>query len=161
MTDSAAQSGKTLQGQGRIAGIDYGTVRIGIATADGETRIASPYENYTRRSKELDAKYFRQLAAEEKLGLLVVGVPVHVSGDESQKSKEARAFGRWLQETTGVQVVYFDERYTSAQAEEFLDAAGLTGKQRKARRDMLAAQILLTAFLESQGQAGEGIEALE
>jgi putative Holliday junction resolvase len=45
----------------RIAGIDYGTVRIGIALADTEVAIATPYENYTRRTADLDAAYFREL----------------------------------------------------------------------------------------------------
>lgn len=145
----------------RIAGIDYGTVRIGIALADRETRIASPYENYQRRSLARDAEYFRRLTQEEKLSLLVVGLPVHISGNESQKSSEARKFGDWLRQETGVPVAYFDERYTSSQAEEILGLAGLTSKQRKARRDKLAAQILLTAYLEAEGRGGEGIEALE
>jgi putative Holliday junction resolvase len=148
-------------GSERIAGIDYGTVRIGIALADRETRIATPYENYQRSTLERDASYFKKFAAEEKISLLVVGLPVHMSGAESQKSKEARQFGEWLQTASGVPVAYFDERYTSSQADELLDAAGLTGKQRKARRDMLAAQILLTAYLEAEGHGGEGIEALE
>ena len=50
----------------RIAGIDYGTVRIGIATADLAVGIAGPFENYTRRSPELDAKYFAELASAGK-----------------------------------------------------------------------------------------------
>jgi putative Holliday junction resolvase len=150
-----------LKAPERIAGIDYGTVRIGIALADRETRIATPYENYQRTTLERDASYFKKFAAEERIALLVVGLPVHMSGNESQKSAEARQFGEWLQAESGVPVVYFDERYTSSQADELLDTAGLTSKQRKARRDMLAAQILLTAYLEAEGRGGEGIEALE
>ena len=70
----------------RIAGIDYGTVRIGIATADTEVGIAGPYENYNRRTPALDAEYFKRLAKEERIGRFVVGLPVHLSGSESQKS---------------------------------------------------------------------------
>jgi putative Holliday junction resolvase len=139
----------------RIAGIDYGTVRIGIATADTDVSIATPYENYTRRTAELDAKYFAKLAAEERIGRFVVGLPVHLHGGESQKSTEARAFGAWLQQTTGVPVEYFDERFTTAQADEILNAVKLTKKKRQARRDQLAAQIMLTAYLES-GNRGDG-----
>jgi putative Holliday junction resolvase len=86
----------------RIAGVDFGTVRIGIALADTEVRIAGPYANYTRRTKELDAAYFARLAAEEQIGRFVVGLPVHLDGNEGQKSTEARAFGKWLGEATGV-----------------------------------------------------------
>ena len=95
----------------RIAGIDYGTVRIGIATADSDVGIAGPYETYSRRNERLDAEYFRRLATDERIGRFVVGLPVHLSGGESQKSAEARAFGAWLQETTGIPVEFFDERF--------------------------------------------------
>ena len=138
---------------GRVAGIDYGTVRIGIALSDPQRTIASPYENYNRRGREQDAQRFRRLVEEERVTLLVVGLPVHCSGEESQKSREARQFGQWLHETTGVPVEYFDERFTSAEAEQFLLDAQLTKKRRKARLDMLAAQILLTAYLESRGKS--------
>jgi putative holliday junction resolvase len=136
----------------RIAGVDFGTVRIGIATADLEIGIASPYENYTRRSVALDAAHFAALAKEERLERFVVGLPVHLHGGESQKSTEARAFGKWLNEVTGVPVEFFDERFTTAEADELLSAAKLTKKQRQARRDQLAAQIMLTAYLESGGR---------
>ena len=138
----------------RIAGFDYGTVRIGIALADTAVGIASPHENYTRRTPALDAAYFRGLAKDEGIGRFVVGLPVHLSGEESQKSQEARAFGKWLGEATGVPVEFFDERFTTAEADELLGAAELTKKQRQARRDQLAAQIMLTAYLES-GQRGQ------
>jgi len=145
----------------RIAGIDYGTVRIGIATADLAVGIAGPYENYSRRSPQLDAEYFRRLATEEQIARFVVGLPVHISGGESQKSREARAFGDWLHQTTGVPVEYFDERYTSAEAESLLLDAGLTTKRRKERLDQLAAQIMLTAYLESGARGQDSPESLD
>ena len=145
----------------RIAGVDYGTVRIGIAVADLSVRIAGPLETYVRRSERLDAACFKHLAQEERLEKWVVGLPVHTSGDESQKSREARAFGAWLEQITGVSVEYFDERYTSAEAEEQLLAAGLTKKRRKARIDQLAAQIMLTAYLEAGARSQDPPQGLE
>src|SRR5262245_30780903 len=117
----------------RIAGIDFGTVRIGIALADTEVGIAGPFENYTRRTLALDAEYFKTLAKEERIGKFVVGLPVHLHGGESQKSAEARSFGDWLAKISGVPVEYFDERFTSAEAERILGMAELTKKQRQAR----------------------------
>ena len=131
-----------------IAGIDFGTVRIGIALADPELKIASPYENYTRRGPAADAKYFCRLARDQAIERFVVGLPVHLDGRESQKSREAREFGAWLAEATSLPVEYFDERFTSAEAEQHLLAAGLTKKKRRQRLDKLAAQIMLTAWLE-------------
>jgi putative Holliday junction resolvase len=146
---------------GRLAGIDYGTVRIGIAVTDPEQRLASPFENYTRRGEVADAAYFKRLAADERIVRFVVGLPVHLDGRESEKSREARKFGEWLGATTGVPVVYFDERFTSTEAERYLGQAQLTKKQRKARLDKLAAQIMLTAYLESSEGARTEPRALD
>jgi len=146
---------------GRLAGIDYGTVRIGIAVSDARQTLASPFENYNRRSPQADADYFRRLAHEEQVVEFVVGLPVHLSGRESQKSIEARAFGQWLAAQTGLTVAYFDERFTSSEAEQFLGAAELTKKQRKARLDKLAAQIMLTAYLESRSRGAGEPQALD
>ncbi len=130
-------------------------MRLGIALTDARRTLASPFENYTRRSPQADGEYLRQLAVEERVTLFIVGLPVHLDGRESQKSREARKFGDWLGQITGVKVDFFDERFTSAEAEKYLGAAELTKKKRKARLDKLAAQILLTAWLESDRQAAE------
>jgi putative Holliday junction resolvase len=135
-----------------VAAIDYGTVRIGIAISDPQRRIASPLENYTRSGEQADARRFQRLVKEEQVSLFVVGLPVHLDGRESQKSAEARRFGTWLHERTGVPVEFFDERFTSAHAEQLLLDAKLSRKRRKERLDKLAAQILLTAFLEAGGR---------
>ncbi len=135
---------------GRVAGVDFGTVRIGIAVSNPERTIASPLENYTRRDPEQDARRFQRLAAEERVTLFVVGLPIHLDGGETPKSREARGFGQWLFETTGVPVEFFDERFTSVEAEQMLLAADLTRKRRKKRMDMLAAQIMLSAYLETR-----------
>ncbi len=133
---------------GRIAGIDYGHVRIGIAISDPDRTIASPLENYDSRGRDQDARRFRRLVDEEGIVLFVVGLPIHLDGRESEKSLEARAFGQWLGETTGIPVEFFDERFTSREAEQLLQAAELTKQRRKKRLDMLAAQIMLSAYLE-------------
>jgi putative Holliday junction resolvase len=137
--------------RGRVAGIDFGTARIGIAISDPGRSIASPCENYTRRGIDQDSRRMRRLVEEEGVTLFVVGLPVHLDGRESQSSARAREFGLWLHEVTGVPVEFCDERFTSVEAEQFLLDANLTRKRRKARIDMLAAQILLTAYLESKG----------
>jgi putative Holliday junction resolvase len=144
---------------GRVAGVDFGSVRIGIAITDPERKIASPLLNYTRRGPELDAERFRQLAADEGVVLFVVGLPIHLDGRESEKSLEARQFGQWLADVTGVPVEFFDERFTSMEAEQALLAADLTRKRRKKRIDMLAAQIMLSGYLESQERRRDARES--
>lgn len=146
---------------GRIAAIDYGTVRIGIAISDSSQTIASPLENYERGDKNADARRFQRLVKDEGVVCFVVGLPVYASGDESPKSRESRLFGAWLHEVTGVAVDYYDERYSTVQAEQLLRDAQLSSRQRKQRRDMLAAQILLSSYLETRKDGGESVAGLD
>jgi len=141
--------------KGRAAGVDFGTVRIGVAVSDFDRTIASPLENYTRRGEEQDARWFRQLVEREEIALFVVGLPLHMDGRESEKSAEARQFGEWLAAATGVPVEFFDERLSSHEAERLMLDAEMTKKRRKKRLDMLAAQIILSGYLESTEKFSE------
>ena len=149
------------QPSGRIAGIDYGTVRIGVAITDPARTLASPLEQHNVGDKQADARYFQRLAREEAIKLFVVGLPIHLSGEESQKSYEARQFAKWLGETTGVPVELFDERFTTAEAEAALLSGELTSKQRKKRRDMLAAQFMLSAYLDAVRARDDKSESID
>lgn len=144
-----------------MLGVDYGTVRVGLAVSDADRKFAFPLTTYTRRTPERDAEYFREVVAEERIGQILVGLPVHLSGHEGQKAGEARAFGQWLARVTGLPVAFWDERFTTTQAESALWEAGLTHKKRKQRRDRVAAQILLQSYLEAGCPAGEGAGPLE
>jgi len=150
-----------LPSTGRLIGIDFGTVRIGIAITDTERRLASPDENYTRQDLAADTRFFKQLVTQETVVGFVIGLPVYSDGEESAKSREARAFGQWLLEVTGIPVTFYDERYTTAQAEQLLITAELTRKRKKKRLDMIAAQIILASSLESSGQRTESPGALD
>ena len=142
-----------LPDKGRLAGIDYGTVRIGVAICDEMRMLASPLETYTRRDLDADEQFFRQLAKEESLVGFVVGLPIHGSGSESQKSQEARAFADWLTKVTELPVALVDERFTTAQAEQALLESNLTSRKRKARVDKIAAQIILSTYLDAPHQS--------
>src|SRR5262249_55230939 len=135
--------------QGRLLGIDYGSKRVGLALSNPEQTIATPLDTYLRRDEKQDERYLAQIAQKHRIAGLVVGLPVHMSGDEGEKAREARAFGQWVASATGRPVVFHDERYTTALADEHLRAAHLTPKKRQALRDRLAAQVLLQSFLES------------
>jgi putative Holliday junction resolvase len=141
--------------------VDYGTVRIGLAITDSDRIIASPLEIRERQSDERDAAYFRQLVEREQIGGLVVGLPIHTTGNEGTKAREARVFGEWLQKVTGLTIVFADERFSTAFAESALWQAGLSHKKRKARRDAVAAQVMLQAFLEAGCPAEIRVKALE
>jgi len=134
---------------GRLAGIDYGERRIGVAVCDPTRRFASPYRNYERRGPAEDGAFFRALARDESLVGFVVGLPIHADGRESAKSREVRSFVDWLRGITGLPIGLIDERYSSRHADALLRETSMTAAQRKKRRDMLAAQIILSTFLES------------
>jgi len=133
----------------RLLGVDFGTVRIGLAVSDPDRIIASPLATYRRQSRDEDAAFFKRLVTEQEIGSIVVGLPVHLSGAEGQKAAEARAFGHWLGEVTGLPISYWDESLSTVQAESALWEAGLTHKRRRQRRDQVAAQVILRAYMEA------------
>ena len=134
---------------GRLLGVDTGVVRVGLSVCDPDRKLASPYETYTRRSPEKDAAYFARLVKEEQIVGFVIGLPMHMNGDEGIKAKEAREYGAWLTAVTGLPAVYHDERCTTAAADEMLWAVKMTHKQRKERRDKLAATLILQTYLDA------------
>jgi putative Holliday junction resolvase len=131
----------------KVLAVDHGDVRIGLAISCVDRRFAFPLE--VRQRAHDDDAYFRALVEREQVGLLVVGLPVHTSGEEGHRASLAREFGKWLGELTGLPVAYYDERFTTAFAESALWEAGLSHKKRKQRRDKVAAQMLLQAFLDA------------
>lgn len=135
---------------GRLLGVDYGTKRLGFAVCNADQTIASPVENYTRQNLIVDAKCVRRLVSEYRVIGLVVGLPVHMSGDESKKSLESRKFGEWLGELTNLPVTFADERYSSMFAEQLLLGASYSKKKQKSRLDMLAAQVILQGYLDGR-----------
>jgi putative Holliday junction resolvase len=143
-------SEEALPRKGRLLGIDFGTKRVGIAVSDLFQKLASPLHNYQRNGQQADSRFFRNLVEEYEVAGLVVGLPLHMSGDESQKSGEARRYAAWLAKTTGLPVGFQDERFTSSQAQNLMLEANLTKKQRAARIDKLAAQLILQAFLDAR-----------
>lgn len=134
---------------GRLAGIDYGTVRMGIAVCDPGRILVSPLEILGRSNAERESQFFRRLVQQERIAGFVVGLPIHCDGGESDKSRESRKFACWLAEQTERPVRLFDERFTTADAVRRLRGGGFKGNARKQRLDAVAAQILLEAFLEA------------
>ncbi len=136
--------------EGALFGIDFGTKRIGIAISNPEQTMSMPLENYTLRKPDLDAVWLRQLARGYGVRGLVIGLPVHMSGDEGGKAKQAREFGRWAAEATGLPVTWWDERYSSSVADMRMDQSGVSKNRRKSKRDQLAAQVILQSFIDAE-----------
>ncbi|MFO1065121.1 MAG: Holliday junction resolvase RuvX [Pirellulales bacterium] len=135
---------------GRILGIDYGTVRVGLAISDPSQRWVTPLDTYNRRNDAHDLKYFSDLCERESIVGIVIGLPIHSDGKESQKSREVRDFRLWLARCTDAPCVFQDERFTTAEAKRLLVDTGLSFAQRKKRIDRLAAHLILEHYLESR-----------
>ena len=140
----------------RLLAIDPGKVRIGLAISDADRHIASPLTTYTRRDPARDAQFLKKVIDDEEVGAIIIGLPVRMNGFEGEQAQAARTFGAWLYETTGVPCLFYDERFTSFEAESSLLQAGLTKKKRKTRRDRVAAQILLQTYLDAGCPAESG-----
>lgn len=138
--------------QGRLMGIDYGQKRVGLALSNLEQTLATPLETLERRDERQDARRLQKLVQEYSVVGLLVGLPVHMSGDEGAKAREARIWGERAAQAVGLPVRFHDERYTSAMADELLHELNLTAKQRKDRRDRVAAQVLLQSYLDGHRQ---------
>jgi len=138
-----------LPREGALFGIDFGTKRIGVAISNPEQTMSMPLENYTLCNPDKDATWLRQLAKGYGVRGLVIGLPVHMSGDEGGKARQAREFGLWASRATDLPVTWWDERYSSSVADMRLDQAGASKKSRKGRRDQLAAQVILQSFLDA------------
>lgn len=138
-----------MSASSRILGLDFGTRRVGAAMSDPRRMIATPLEVYERRTPERDARHYRELIENEGISRIVVGLPLHTGGGEGESAGLAREWGAWIGQVTGLTVVFFDERYTTSDAEEVLKSQGLRLKDRKARRDMLAARLLLQNYLDA------------
>jgi putative Holliday junction resolvase len=135
--------------QGRLLGIDHGRVRIGLAITDPAQKFSSPLTTRQSQGVEQDRIWFRKLVKEEQIAGVVIGLAVHGDGRESRQSEEARRFGEWFRTELNLPVTYFDERYTSMEAEAYLLEAGASRKKRKEKLDRVAAQIILQGYLDS------------
>jgi len=131
--------------------VDPGEARTGTAFGDSEARIATPLRVIDVPMAQRD-RLLAEIRADIEstgAGALVVGLPLEMeSGAEGPSAVRARAFGEWLAGATGLSVRHADERLTSAEADWQMAQSGLTRKQKKARRDALAAANILRAFFE-------------
>ncbi len=142
---------------GRVAGVDYGRRRIGVAVCDALRILASPLcVHETSGDRDADAAFFRRLATDESLVGFVVGLPVHADGTASDMSAEVERFGAWLGRITGLPIAFHDERYSSKEAAGLLAGVGLTRGRKKERADAVAAQVVLGSWMEAQAAHGGG-----
>jgi len=136
---------------GYFIGVDLGRERVGIALSDPTGSIAQPYKVIQNCPPEEMAKKIRELLEGKHVEGLVVGLPLDVNGGTGSAAKEVKAQAGSLAEIMGLPLYLEDERYTTLQAEEVLKEFGLNWKQRKGKKDMVAAALILQGFLDRKG----------
>lgn len=132
-------------------GLDYGRRRIGVAVSDPTRTIASPrgvVPNADPPTRPPEALV--DLLAKLEPAEVVVGIPLRMDGSEGEMAREARAFGRGVAERTGIPVVEWDERLTTAAAEREIlrTAPKRRRREEKGLADTVAASLLLRSYLE-------------
>lgn len=137
----------------RYLAIDLGDKRTGVAIGDDLTGIVSPLDVVNTTSEAERFRRLRDLIEWEGPGALVVGWPLNMDGSMGPSAEKCRVFAGKLGEATRLPVYLHDERLSSAAADEQMAMSGLTHKQKKARRDAMAAANILRGFLEAKAQA--------
>lgn len=134
----------------RIMCLDYGDVRIGIAFSDLLQTIASPHSTYTRKSLQQDLDFFANLAKQQDVELIVIGLAYNMDGSSGDRIAKTKEFGTALANHTQLPIEYVDERLSSVEAEDVLREAHVPCIKRKGLIDKIAASIILQSYLNSK-----------
>lgn len=140
--------------RGRTMGIDYGRRRVGVALSDGLGAVAHPLEVI-----EAGPGLMRRLAGlvrEHEVARVVVGLPTSLDGAEHASAEAARVFAGEAAAALEVEVVMYDERFTTKIAEQALAAGGVPRSERRARVDKAAAAVMLQGYLDRRSRSARG-----
>ena len=135
---------------GRVLALDVGKRRIGLAVSDPLGITAQGLDTLERTTIREDLTRLAELIAQREVALLLVGMPLHMSGHEGRQAEYVRNFAERLSERANVPVRYWDERLTSVEAERTLKESGISIAKRARAVDRLAAVILLRSYLDGQ-----------
>jgi len=133
----------------RVLGIDFGTVRVGVAISDPLRIIAQSVGAFTNNREIFET--LAEIARKYDVGLVVIGMPFTLKGEKGTKAGEVDKFISSLKEKLKIDVVPLDERFTSRMAQQTLIQMGTTKKQRrndKGRIDAMASALILQSFLD-------------
>ena len=144
----------------RIMGLDYGSKTVGVAisdplgiTAQGIETVCRKEENKLRRT----CARIEELISEYEVGQIVLGLPKHMNNDIGDRARRSMEFGEMLRRRTGLEVVMWDERLTTVEAERTLIENKVRREDRKKYIDKIAAVFILQGYLDYK--AGVQIQA--
>jgi len=124
-----------------ILGIDYGEKRIGLALADREMKIATPYKILGNKGFDFVVNEIRKICETESVGEIVVGLPVSLRGKIEFQAKKVLEFVKFLEVNLKISVKTEDERLTSAMVDKLAE-------EQKVERDAIAAMLILQSYLD-------------
>ena len=140
---------------GRLLGVDWGDVRIGLALSDESQVLASPLETLVRRpGKRFPMPRFLELVAQHAPVGLVVGLPLTGEGDEGESAAGARVIADAIVRRTGLPLALWDERMSTARALAAIREQGGSTRGRREDVDALAAAVVLQHYLEARRAGG-------
>lgn len=137
----------------RIMGLDYGTKTVGVAVSDPLGITAQAVETIERKAENKLRQTLARieaLAKEYEVEKFVLGLPKHMNNDIGERAEKSIEFGEMLHRRTGIEVVMWDERLTTASAERTLIEAGVRRENRKQVIDQIAAVFILQSYLDSR-----------
>jgi len=138
----------------RRLGIDLGASRIGIAISDELGMLAHPVETIPNDSGFLSK--LQKMVIEKGITAIVMGIPRNMDGSYGPAAEKAKLFLSQLKtEFPGIQLIPWDERLTTMEAQRLLHAAGRDVKKSRPVIDQVAAQVILQSYLDSVALAGE------
>lgn len=139
-----------LPPQQAIAGLDLGTVTIGVAVSDTFLSVATPLETIRRRKFTEDAAALRMVLDSRRIGGLVLGLPRNMDGSEGPRCQSTRAFARNIERFDGfdMPLTFWDERLSTVAAERALLEADTSRKRRAEVIDHVAAAYILQGALD-------------
>ncbi len=140
----------------RLAGLDLGTRTIGIAVSDRGLQLATPLETIPRTKFAKDAEALLKILAREKIGGIVLGLPINMNNTEGPRAQATRAFLRSLAPLTTLPVVLWDERLSTVAAERAMIEADMSRKKRAEKIDAAAAAFILQGVLDRIAQLRRG-----
>lgn len=142
---------------GRTMALDVGKVRVGVALSDPLGYTAQPLMTLWRKSRGEDLRSLMRLIRKHEVTEIVVGNPLHLSGDLSPWAVKVQAFAEELRGRSALPVHLWDERLSSVAAHEILDEAGHDRKKRKQVIDQVAAVVILRGWMEARGHAAAAL----
>jgi putative Holliday junction resolvase len=135
--------------KGRILALDLGKKRIGLALSDPLGITAQGLPTLQRSNIRTDMAALAGIVAEREVTLLLMGNPLHMSGDVGRQADYVHEFAERLAAHTGVPLKYWDERLTTVEAHRVLRSSGIGIEKRARAIDKLSAVILLESYLDS------------